>query len=448
MSAETVTTCHAHELVYTHNLSHSGRRRWHLTQPRRQHTDLKMSWSSDTIAQFLALLKRSHGVLAICHIAAASVFIFVAARNSYTPRVPVLLRYNIWVGGEEGCGEGGSCRIATYYHTYATELELVYAVPFFSYVSGSHHLVAYLSLARSGDMSWCWDGYTTGRSYLRWADYAVSSTLMVIVNAAMWTSPCLLSTILMWLVVQPLVIACGAASDVLWFEKSRWMAWGVYLAALLTYPAAWATVWEPYAYSIRTENKTGDFPPGPYATFDPPLVVTLILCWITASFAAFPLIHFFKLRDASGEIAVYESECYYNVASFAAKFPLLALYFTGLVMRAQNDITPFDKPGDRRSSTTATTQTGPTTTSTAELEDRDLTIAVFSGSLALAVIGGIWTLRALERIKVNSLRQAPWYQRLWACRCFSGCFSNKHSSREKPDTEERLVPAAALPSPG
>lgn len=400
----------------------------------------KSSYTTNATNKYLHLLTYSHGVLALCHIGTASVFMCIAIYYKYTWEVPVILRYNIWVGGGEGCGEGGSCRIATYYHPYETKLELVHVVPFFSYVSGSHHLIAYLSLLSSGSESWCWEGYNNGRSYLRWADYAVSSTMITVVNAAMWTSPCLISTILMWMVVQPLVIACGAASDVLWFDNERSLAWGVYFIALITYPAAWATIWEPYSYSIRTDNKTGDFPPGPYATFDPPLVVTLILVWITMSFAVFPLIHYLKLRrKQEHEFAVYESECYYNVASFAAKFPLLALYFTGLVMRAKNNIVPFEQPGTPILTTTITTITGSTTTSApAELEDRTLTIIIFSASLAIAVVGAIVTLWRIEQIKVGSLGHSPWYWRVWQCEGSCPCMVCVSSKTSQKETEVEL----------
>ena len=369
------------------------------------------------------ILKCSHFILAWCHYIPVVAFSAAAFFSGYTWPLLIQLRYNVWSGGAEGCGTNG-CQIETYYHTYEHSPDLVWVVPWFSIISGTHHLYAWLCIQYPTSCL-CIDYFkrcSRGETPLRWADYAASSTLMAVVNAAMWTSPCLISTILFWVAVQGLIIVCGAAADVLWFRGSNSAALYVFLAACTLYPVAWATIWESYRHAFNGPH-AGDFPPREQLEFDPPTTVHIILVWITLSFAMFPIVQAIKLyfhksnpkyptseyndvdiiaprkliqyhnaytiANQERATVVYWTESLFNVLSFAAKLPLLAVFWTGLAMRADRDISSNEVAGTVFSTTT--TITGTTTSSSSPAEDDALVFGIFFGVLAAALVGAVLT---------------------------------------------------------
>lgn len=134
-------------------------------------------------ARLLRLLKIQQGILAFCHLVLATVIISIAD-TSYV--VPVRQIFNRWRGAGDGCDNLGSCTIVqaeiqiSGYTTGDNELgglDLCVLVPFFSFISGAHHLFAFTSLSGFAFNGVYEDAVQSGANYIRAIDYASSASL-------------------------------------------------------------------------------------------------------------------------------------------------------------------------------------------------------------------------------------------------------------------------------
>ena len=327
-----------------------------------------------------------HAILAVCHLGAALTIIVHAGAADRRWRVPVDVLYNQWdvpggEGGDECGGDAGPCVVSLRRRRLDAELAVWLIVPFFSIVSGLHHALAAASLygaagcfgppsagrhrnrrwlqlhatwlklttptgtrtevwltppdsaggAATGEASgWYAASVLDGVVWVRWADYAVSATLMLLVNAVLWVSPPDVQSLVLWAAVQTLIIAAGAGSEVAAVASRPGAASTLFWSTVAPFAGVWAA--QLYVFYVAVDADDGA---------NPPAVVYLFLFGLLAGFSAFPIIHGLKLRalrraggnDAARLAANLTAEARYAGLSFSVKFPLLLAYWAGNVNR-------------------------------------------------------------------------------------------------------------------
>ena len=73
----------------------------------------------------------------------------------------------------------------------------------------------------------------TGVNPVRWADYALSASLMLMVNAVLWAAPPDLQTLTLWFAVQFTVVAAGYGSEVAWSLGGRAHSVAIFMLSLI-----------------------------------------------------------------------------------------------------------------------------------------------------------------------------------------------------------------------
>ena len=366
-----------------------------------------------------------HVVLAVCHLGTATAIIVHALATDRRWAVPVDVLYNQWEtslteGGDECGGDAGPCIVTLHRRRLARSLAVWLVVPFFSVVSGLHHAAAAGSLFGAGGPAperrvwaavtwfkltsllgtktavalsprrpppasaagWYAASVIDGVVWVRWADYAVSATLMLLVNAVLWVSPPDLQTLVLWAAVQVLIIAAGAGSEVAASAGRHGAARVLFWSAVAPFAGVWAA--QLYVFYVAVDADTGA---------DPPAVVYLFLFGLLAGFSAFPIVHGLKLRalraagaDAGARLAAnLKSEARYAGLSFSVKFPLLLAYWAGNVNRDATTVFGF---GDLRGSGSGNAGGNATGTTPGSTDDTDTAVFIAFGigaAIALAL---------------------------------------------------------------
>ena len=274
-------------------------------------------------------------VLALLHYAAATLVLVSTEGSGW--EVPVVVRYNVWTSNDGQCTGDGGCTINEYERQLGLPLLTGLLVSSFSYISGSHHAFcaiqgqAYIkSLVEHG-----------GVSFVRWLDYSLSASLMLMMDSVLWLAPPTLQQLVLTFVAMFLVIVAGYGSEVAWSHGGRGDADAVriFTMALMAFTCVWANTWitfgesmHPHSDSYPLKNRSL----GPPQPNDPPDFVIVILAWLFITYCSFPMAHFWRIackENNPGEEGVIAAESVYSFLSFFAKIPLLAVYGTAVSAR-------------------------------------------------------------------------------------------------------------------
>jgi len=298
-------------------------------------TDAKPD-SAETIARYKKFYKWQ-ALLCFMHYAGAALLLGAVLKDGDW-KIPVVLRYNVWKSRSpdvEGCSEG--CRIYEYERVFST-ISVGICVSFFSFISGTHHLIAAFprfGLIRSINAN-------GGVNVVRWIDYGLSASLMLMVNSILWLAPPTLHQLLHTAGLMGAVVAAGYGSEAAWAAGSEGHPTYIFCAACIPFAMSWISTFLQYSaahkgpmtgdYSLRGNRRAvidDD-------AADPPLFVTIILVILAASYCLFPIAHARRLLNAakSPKSDPILMESVYGSLSFLAKFPLLAVYGTAVLTRA------------------------------------------------------------------------------------------------------------------
>ena len=268
------------------------------------------------------LFKEASCAAAFIHLVLA-VSLFISVIGSPWD-VPFAIRYSNWTETEENlrCGEGNNTCIISMSERDAGVFNVGILVPFFSLISGLHHLCA--ALATNTYLTTVTD---TGANPWRAIDYALSSSLMIVVVSVLFRAPSDPMMLLVLACLQALTCAIGYAIELLKRHASaigagsreadpRPAKW-LFGTAFLAYAGLWISLLIPFGYAVRGA---------------PPAVVVFIM-FMVLSFSLFPLVFLWSWNFES-EADVLRRELAYTAASFLSKIPLLVLFWTGVVMRS------------------------------------------------------------------------------------------------------------------
>ena len=272
-------------------------------------------------------------VLGVFHLAASlAVVVVVAVEGDW--EVPVHVTFSAWQSIANGTNFTSGLVVENKRPVEARSIlsgamPLGVIVSTFSLFSASNHFITYATrngLAR--------EFVEEGVNRFRWADYAFSSSLMLMVNSVLWASPPDLAGLVLWFVVQFLVIVAGYASEVAWSAKSYGDANAIFGLALVAYTAVWGAPWAQFVISMEGDaSATAVGGRGlQVAENDPPDVVYALLAWLCGSFFLFPIVHVFKLTSESTEKLGnnLRYEVVYSFLSLFSKIPLMLTFASGV----------------------------------------------------------------------------------------------------------------------
>ena len=349
----------------------------------------------------LKVFRIQQGVLALCHLGIALALIIDVAIQGQNYDVGVELTFNRWgnVLGD-ACTEGDPCVIYNFIADIFS-INLSYVVPSFSLISGTHHLIAWYSLG-SGEESFYLRSALISSNWLRYLDWASSSSLMIIVNSILWQSPPEFMVIFLWVALQATTNFIGFLCESAWLQSAvlsfkngqRALKWAFWSASLLYFGA-----WGCQIVVINGNFGHLDYPttpePCPGVIFDqPPIFVQIFAYFLVLSFAFFPIIVGWKIsafpwqREPSSDIDELllrnlELENLAGTASFFAKLPLLATYAGGVLMQG-SDLVTSNLAGTCPNTTAVTTLESETETASRN----GPTWGLFGAAIGLSIIFG------------------------------------------------------------
>lgn len=188
-------------------------------------------------------------VLAILHYAAA-ISVLAATKGSGWA-VPVVIRFNIWTSNDGQCTGNGGCTINEFERMLALPLQTGVLVSSFSWISGSHH--AFSAIAGEEYI----DSVVKHRgvSFLRWIDYSLSASLMLMMDSVLWQAPPTLQQLILTFVSMFLVIVAGYGSEVAWSYGGRGDsdAIRIFCMALAAFTCAWISTWVSFGESLNPD---------------------------------------------------------------------------------------------------------------------------------------------------------------------------------------------------
>ena len=268
------------------------------------------------------LFKEASCAAAFIHLVLAVLLFISVSDNAW--KVPFAIRYSNWTETEENlrCGEGNNTCIISMSERDAGVFNVGILVPFFSLISGLHHLCA--ALFTNTYLKTVTD---TGGNPWRAIDYALSSSLMIVVVSVLFRAPSDPMMLLVLACLQALTCAIGYAIELLkrplapiktedrraQSSPAKWL----FRTAFLAYAGLWISLLIPFGYAVEGA---------------PPAVAVFIM-FMVLSFSLFPLVFLWSWNFES-EDDVLRRELAYTAASFLSKIPLLVLFWTGVVMRS------------------------------------------------------------------------------------------------------------------
>lgn len=339
-------------------------------------------------ARVLEFVRWQKGLAASHAAASLAAFVIVFAYDiDWT--IPVHLSYNVWSSTNSSCSGETPCTVLEYRKTLPHQLSVGTMVACFSVFSAGHHIFMADTL-RAGRV------FAVGINTARWADYAGSATLMLVVNSVLWLSPPSVHDLVLWGSLQFLVVVVGWASEITWTARAvRQYAMPLFLAAFLPFLAAWVTQWAAIAVGASDGYAHDAYPVLQNATVtaqlaltrrQPPVFVWLILGWLCASFMAFPACHASKIWGIPDEATNFRYEVYYGFLSFFSKIPLLCVYMTAVIGRSSNTV-----------QTAPSSMTNTTRDSSSDTEDSNARIALGVSAVACAALGVAMYWRLIHR---------------------------------------------------
>lgn len=263
-------------------------------------------------------------ILGVVHVGLA--LFIVAETLEYPWKTPVDIEYSKWSqrpGDEdERCSAETPCFISEQEHVVSNGVNIGLLIPFFSLISGNHHLWAALNVD-----TYLKDGANPYRAF----DYLISSSLMIVVAAVLFKAPPDLGFLFCAAGVQAATILVGFCLDLyskatspLGSPQKDGYYWSVFGAILIVYTFLWAALLMPFHYALD----------------DAPIVVVFFVAYIIESFLRFPIQFVLPeiktlLKKANIDLSHEKIDDEYGWMALSAesKLPLLVLFYFGVVAR-------------------------------------------------------------------------------------------------------------------
>jgi hypothetical protein len=255
---------------------------------------------------------------------------------------PFVVQYSKWnQTDDERCSAESQCLITQASIDWGTA-NVGIIVPVFSFISGAHHAAvalwvgcegvdAYLEMAKRGN-------------WLRAVDYALSSSLMLVVTSILFRSPPDVPTLMLAAAVQSAIILIGYLLERLQYRqttteegqpllqdqevdistsildlsnadttsgKQAFGVWIPFAASMLIYALVWTSLLIPFHYAVE----------------DAPTAVVIFIVYLVATFTLFPIVFVFGTPGLGRETG-------FLILSMLAKVPLLMLFYFGIVARS------------------------------------------------------------------------------------------------------------------
>ena len=312
-------------------------------------------------------------ILGLLHLLFSFTLIVFASISGKTWNVTPVVDYNIWADCYQsdndcecseiidGCGSNsiGGCRILAAQRPSTVTFRLATATIFFSLISGSFHIGAYIFPQIYLDM------VTRGANWFRACDYALSAPLMWLVFSTLWYSPPTIRNLLADYCAFIQIIWLGFAAEVFGMDVNlRWMSISCFVLSSHMYILLWSglftSLWtsslessfvNDYIISsafslntsmssyVKTKTDSIQLQTGGQSTFPDFLWVLLIVLFITfTSFAVVALMRMKRVWNKVGsspQDLMYD-EAIYGVLSFTSKITLTAVAWSGVVSRSNN----------------------------------------------------------------------------------------------------------------
>ena len=282
-----------------------------------------------------------HILFTLHMLAAITAASLIANNKSWV--IPVELQFNIWRSANGTCNaDSGGCSIMKLSTNLQRKFDTGWAVPFFSIISGTHHLYAATNdryLQEVSDKS--------GVAAARHIDYALSAPLMFCLDGVLWLSPPSLQQMLYSVSFMFMIIVMGYASEVIWSLGRVLEAKVVFFAAFIPFCAIWSLSWIVFDMGMHPPKNISDIKHVPsfvnattLVGSDPPNFVIAILGIIFGTYLLFPIVFYLRLRKPSPNGAsldideIITHEMRFGFLSFVSKIPLLAVYATAVSSRS------------------------------------------------------------------------------------------------------------------
>ena len=242
-------------------------------------------------------------------------------------KVNYTLLYNLWdsENGDGTCESG--CTVISKQFSYPNQLNVNILVSFFSFVSGTNHLIQWLSIMFSPQIfdSWLEKKYI----FVRSIDFGVSAGLMLLANSILFYAPPDIQTLVLFFLFQCLTQLGGFASEILFAKGEIESSKNVFWVSGILYLIPWSLRFAMFFLTV-SKGSLGDG----VDTNNPPIQVWFFLAWIFQTFMLFPLAHWFKIHEPTfNEQKCLQYEIVYSLLSFLAKLPLLSVFIGGSFQR-------------------------------------------------------------------------------------------------------------------
>ena len=277
------------------------------------------------------LFSRWSAVLGVLHLALSTFVINETLK--YPWKTPLEIVYSNWTQ-EDGsqCSETSPCYITEEKYIVNDGVNIGLLIPFFSLISGFHHIYTALWTDTYVDEIENLKGANPYRAF----DYLFSSSLMIVVAAVLFKAPPDLGFLFTVAGVQAATILVGFCLEIIGRDPHNYCFWAVFTGIMIVYTFLWASLLMPFYFSVQGA----------------PSVVILFILYLLESFLRFPIqfvlpelkvlwnkvfhknrgIKTLNIKNLEAEIL--EAEFGWMALSAESKIPLLVLFYFGVVARS------------------------------------------------------------------------------------------------------------------
>lgn len=262
--------------------------------------------------------------LAIGHaVTAATVFAVYASNNKPAWIAPVHATYTMW-----SCANNKtSCVPTEYRQALDSDISIGIFVMSFSVFSGMHHAV--MCSTQYADHV-----FGTGVNLARWADYAMSASLMLLVNHIMFYSAPSVVEVVTVPCIQFLVIVAGFGSEALWAVEPETkpphhhtiLFACACLPLVLLFGVQFLSMATSLSNEFANDSSAPVLAPAVNDPNNPPDIVFAFVAFVAVCFAAFAVVHGCKIRGRKSNERNEFYEAVYGLLSFFTKIPLACLF--------------------------------------------------------------------------------------------------------------------------
>jgi len=198
---------------------------------------------------------RWNAVLGIAHIFLA---VFVLAETlKYPWRTPINIQYSKWTqakGNEdEACSAETPCFINEESNQINDGFNIGLLIPFFSFISGNHHLYAAIFTEDYVDKIKDSKGANPYRAF----DYLFSSSLMIVVASVLFKAPPDLGFLFLAASVQAATILVGFCLELL--TRREEFFWPIFAAICIVYVFLWTSLLMPFSLAVEDAQRLSRF---------------------------------------------------------------------------------------------------------------------------------------------------------------------------------------------